>query len=71
LIKNDASAESQISQPNEIGKGPSQILQIGKHLYKGIQVKVSFSGQAEGTMTLNHLSGGQKAVVAVALLFAL
>jgi structural maintenance of chromosome 3 (chondroitin sulfate proteoglycan 6) len=39
-------------------------------LYTGIAVEVSFSGTGE-TRTMTRLSGGQKAVVALALIFAI
>ena len=46
-------------------------MRLGQTIYKGIKVKVSFSGQNNELEGLGHLSGGQKAVVAAALLFSI
>jgi structural maintenance of chromosome 3 (chondroitin sulfate proteoglycan 6) len=74
LVKDPAADESQISHPSQI-KEPSQALKLGTHIYKGIKVKVSFVGKGKkgGAMMedLSRLSGGQKAVVAAALLFSI
>jgi len=70
LIKNEVKDESQASRQSQVS-GESQFLKLGNQVYKGIQVKVSFSGQESSLVSLNHLSGGQKAVVAVSLLFAI
>eukprot|EP01117_Protostelium_nocturnum_P004475 TRINITY_DN1611_c0_g1_i1.p1 TRINITY_DN1611_c0_g1~~TRINITY_DN1611_c0_g1_i1.p1 ORF type:complete len:1261 (-),score=493.20 TRINITY_DN1611_c0_g1_i1:41-3661(-) len=39
--------------------------------YSGISIRVSFSGAKNETYTMNQLSGGQKSVVALALIFAI
>ena len=71
LVKKDQGEESQISHPSQFQES-SQIIKIGLQLYKGIKVKVSFQGQNLNNQEgLGHLSGGQKAVVAAALLFAI
>lgn len=69
LIKKDQGDDSQISHPSQFQDG-SQVVRIGQQVYKGIKVRVSFQGQTGGQEGLGHLSGGQKAVVAAALLFA-
>ncbi|KAJ6717131.1 STRUCTURAL MAINTENANCE OF CHROMOSOMES PROTEIN 3, partial [Salix koriyanagi] len=38
--------------------------------YIGVKVKVSFTGQGD-TQSMEHLSGGQKTVVALTLIFAI
>eukprot|EP00929_Paragymnodinium_shiwhaense_P047864 TRINITY_DN24279_c0_g1_i1.p1 TRINITY_DN24279_c0_g1~~TRINITY_DN24279_c0_g1_i1.p1 ORF type:complete len:1203 (-),score=481.65 TRINITY_DN24279_c0_g1_i1:342-3950(-) len=38
---------------------------------KGVRIEVSFTGQSTSFLTMGALSGGQKTVVAIALLFAL
>lgn len=38
---------------------------------KGVRVEVSFTGQSGSTVTMAQLSGGQKTVVAIALIFAI
>jgi len=38
---------------------------------KGVKIEVSFSGQATSFLTMSQLSGGQKTVVALALIFAM
>lgn len=56
IIRKEDGDESQISHPSQF-KEDSQLLKIGCISYKGIKVKVSFSG-AEGLEGLSHLSGG-------------
>ena len=71
MIKKDQNDESQISHPSQFQEG-SQVIKIGLQVYKGIKVKVSFQGQNLNNQEgLGHLSGGQKAVVAASLLFAI
>lgn len=70
LIKHDQADESQISHPSQFPEN-SQMMRLGKTVYKGIKVKVSFTGQNNNLEGLGHLSGGQKAVVAASLLFAI
>ena len=70
LVKKPQEDESQISHPSQFQEG-SQVLKIGQQLYKGIKVKVSFTGQNNQLEGLGHLSGGQKAVVAASLLFSI
>merc|ERR1719230_2410740 len=38
---------------------------------KGVKIEVSFSGQSTSFLTMAQLSGGQKTVVAIALVFAM
>lgn len=38
---------------------------------KGVKIEVSFSGQSTSFLTMSQLSGGQKTVVALALIFAM
>ena len=38
---------------------------------KGVKIEVSFTGQTTSFLTMNQLSGGQKTVVALALIFAI
>jgi len=38
---------------------------------RGVRVEVSFSGQATSFLTMSQLSGGQKTVVAIAIIFAI
>merc|ERR1719160_400935 len=38
---------------------------------KGVRIEVSFTGQAASFLTMSQLSGGQKTVVAIALIFAI
>jgi len=38
---------------------------------RGVQIKVSFTGQPTSFLTMSQLSGGQKTVVAIALIFAI
>lgn len=46
------------------------MIRLGSTLYRGIKVKVSFTGQNNELEGLSHLSGGQKAVIAATLLFS-
>lgn len=70
-IKLVKASENDISQAEEANE-PSQVFKCGDKVYSGISVKVSFAGIEENNMSsLEHLSGGQKAVVAVSLLFAI
>jgi structural maintenance of chromosome 3 (chondroitin sulfate proteoglycan 6) len=39
--------------------------------FSGILIKVSFSGQAAETREMSQLSGGQKSMVALTLIFAI
>lgn len=82
LVKNEASLESQKSMPTQFPDS-SQVVQLNQKIYKGIKVKVNFGGanaeseqkkasngvEEEG-LGLHHLSGGQKIVVVVCLIFA-
>ena len=47
---------------------PTQVVKTSDVTYKGIKVKVAFQNEAE--LELKYLSGGQKAVVVVAMIFA-
>merc|ERR1719253_767459 len=38
---------------------------------KGVRIEVSFTGQSTSFLTMSQLSGGQKTVVAIALVFAI
>merc|ERR1719148_308498 len=38
---------------------------------KGVRIEVSFTGQQSSFLTMSQLSGGQKTVVAIALIFAI
>eukprot|EP00933_Yihiella_yeosuensis_P047583 TRINITY_DN4343_c1_g1_i5.p1 TRINITY_DN4343_c1_g1~~TRINITY_DN4343_c1_g1_i5.p1 ORF type:complete len:1129 (+),score=316.84 TRINITY_DN4343_c1_g1_i5:239-3625(+) len=38
---------------------------------RGVRIEVSFTGQSTSFLTMNQLSGGQKTVVAIALIFAI
>jgi len=38
---------------------------------KGVKIEVSFTGQAKSFLTMSQLSGGQKTVVALAMIFAI
>ena len=69
LVKQDLSQQTEQSQFPD----GTQALSIGDSLYKGIKVHVSFSGESsqEDDLTLSRLSGGQKAVVAACLIFAI
>ena len=43
LVKKEKQDESQISHPSQFQEG-SQVIRIGEQMYKGIKVRVSFSG---------------------------
>merc|ERR1711879_521272 len=38
---------------------------------KGVRIEVSFTGQSSSFLTMSQLSGGQKTVVAISLIFAI
>merc|ERR1711879_1022163 len=38
---------------------------------KGVRIEISFTGQSSSMLTMSQLSGGQKTVVALALIFAI
>merc|ERR1711988_1117799 len=38
---------------------------------KGVRIEISFTGQSTSMLTMSQLSGGQKTVVALALIFAI
>ena len=59
-----------MSHPSQFDES-SQVMRLGSHVYKGIKVKVSFHEGNSELEGLSHLSGGQKAVVAASLLFAI
>ena len=42
-----------------------------RDVYKGIGIKVSFTGRKDDVQLVQQLSGGQKSVVALALIFAI
>merc|ERR1712151_669208 len=44
---------------------------VGADRTKGVQIEVSFTGQSSSFLTMPQLSGGQKTVVAIALIFAI
>ncbi|KAK7320513.1 hypothetical protein VNO77_30059 [Canavalia gladiata] len=50
--------------------GPREANPEGREKYIGVKVKVSFTGQGE-TQSMKQLSGGQKTVVALTLIFAI
>ena len=41
------------------------------HQYSGVSIQVSFTGRDDDVQLVNQLSGGQKSVVALALIFAI
>merc|ERR1719188_773169 len=50
-------------QPDDDGEHDGQA--------KGVRIEVSFTGQATSFLTMAQLSGGQKTVVAIALIFSI
>merc|ERR1712086_1102780 len=48
------------------GKVPGRI-----EMYVGVAVRVSFTGKSDETQLLQQLSGGQKSIVALAIIFAI
>lgn len=77
LVKNDLAKESQITNPTQFPQN-SQMITLNQKLYKGIKVSVNFGKTGEEnkenatdeSQGLNHLSGGQKTVVVIALIFS-
>jgi chromosome segregation ATPase len=70
LVKQGMSQQTEASQFPD----PTQKISIGDSVYQGIKVLVNFSGEGsseEDDLTLSRLSGGQKAVVAASLIFAI
>ncbi len=68
LVATDVAKESQKSDPSQFPDG-TQVFRLAAKSYKGIKVSVAFDGEAEET-NLKQLSGGQKSVVVVAMIFA-
>merc|ERR1712151_1257329 len=44
---------------------------VGADRTKGVRIEVSFTGQSSSFLTMSQLSGGQKTVVAISLIFAI
>jgi len=65
---NEEEEELQDHNLDEDGPGDAQALAIST--FQGVQVRVSFSGAGQ-QYQMNQLSGGQKALVALALIFAI
>jgi structural maintenance of chromosome 3 (chondroitin sulfate proteoglycan 6) len=68
LVTTDVAKESQKSDPSQFPDG-TQVFRLAAKSYKGIKVSVAFDRDAEET-NLKQLSGGQKSVVVVAMIFA-
>lgn len=62
--KADAGESSQSSNSQSQSKLPSD-------KFSGVSIKVSFTGKSAETREMNQLSGGQKSLVALALIFAI
>lgn len=52
-------------------QGETQESQEGLGDISGVRIEVSFTGQAQSFLSMNQLSGGQKTVVALSLVFAI
>mmetsp|Transcript_47196 Transcript_47196/g.137270 ORF Transcript_47196/g.137270 Transcript_47196/m.137270 type:complete len:1208 (-) Transcript_47196:81-3704(-) len=60
LVIRDSAADESQDQQVATGRGLS-----------GVRIEVSFTGQAQSFLAMNQLSGGQKTVVALSLIFAI
>eukprot|EP00747_Dinoflagellata_sp_TGD_P181727 gnl/TRDRNA2_/TRDRNA2_35654_c0_seq1.p1 gnl/TRDRNA2_/TRDRNA2_35654_c0~~gnl/TRDRNA2_/TRDRNA2_35654_c0_seq1.p1 ORF type:complete len:1196 (-),score=366.26 gnl/TRDRNA2_/TRDRNA2_35654_c0_seq1:84-3671(-) len=66
LVRNGIGKLRMVTQADEeAGDGAA------KGRTKGVRIEVSFTGQNTSFLTMNQLSGGQKTVVAIALIFAM
>lgn len=68
LVTQEIANESQQSDPSQFPDG-TQAFKLASKSYKGIKVEVNFGGEV-GITNLKQLSGGQKSVVVVAMIFA-
>ena len=75
-MKQDVEDESQKSHPSQFPDGSQQPITLNSKVYRGVKVQVDFGVKVPDQNTeqtsvgLQHLSGGQKTVVVVALIFA-
>jgi len=73
IMKNDAvdSQEEEESLPFSQRSSSSQRSMKPIDEFTGISIKISFTGKSAETLEMNQLSGGQKTLVALTLIFAI